>query len=100
MEKPEIPGRIQMERFIPVEIFRTKSNTFRGIPFFPVFTETTEIFCPICLDYQCQVSSREKAKKLFVFCEWYNSIPFLFSVPKKIPVPFDGSFSPKFPHKW
>ena len=67
MEKPEIPGRIQMERFIPVEIFRTKSNAFRGIPFFPVFTETTEIFCTICLDYQCQASSREKAKKLFVF---------------------------------
>ena len=34
MEKAEIPGRIQMERFIPLEIFRTKSNTFRGIPFF------------------------------------------------------------------
>ena len=31
MENPEIPGRIQMERFIPVEIFRKKSNTFRGI---------------------------------------------------------------------
>ena len=70
MEKPEIPGRIQMERFIPLEIFRTKSNTFRGIPFFPVVTETTEIFCTICLDYQYQASSREKAKKFFVFCEW------------------------------
>ena len=34
MENPEIPGRIQMERFIPVEIFRKKSNTFRGITFF------------------------------------------------------------------
>ena len=27
----ENPGRIQMERLIPVEIFRKKSNTFRGI---------------------------------------------------------------------
>ena len=42
-----LPGRIQMERFIPVEIFRKK-----GIPFqvlhFSVFTETTEIFFTIC----------------------------------------------------
>ena len=30
----ENPGRIQMERFIPVKIFRKKSNTFRGITFF------------------------------------------------------------------
>ena len=51
MENPEIPWRIQMERFIPVEIFRKKSNTFRGITCFPRFTETTEIFCTIGLDY-------------------------------------------------
>ena len=31
MENPEIPGRIQMERFIPVEIFPKKSNTIGGI---------------------------------------------------------------------
>ena len=36
MENPEIPGRIQMAPFIPVEIFRQKSNTtFRGIIFVP-----------------------------------------------------------------
>ena len=33
MENPEIPGRIQMERFIPGEIFRKKSNTFQVLPF-------------------------------------------------------------------
>ena len=32
-ENPVIPGRIQMERFIPVECFPKKGNTFRGIPF-------------------------------------------------------------------
>ena len=32
-ENPVIPGRIQMERFIPVECLRKKGNTFRGIPF-------------------------------------------------------------------
>ena len=50
MENPEIPERIQMERFIPVEIFRKKVYLSRYY-LFPVFTETTEIFCTICLDY-------------------------------------------------
>ena len=49
MENPVISGRIQMERFIRVYIFLRKSNTFRGITFFPVFTKTTEIFCTIFL---------------------------------------------------
>ena len=35
MKNPEIPWRIQMERFIPLEIFRKKSNTFRGITLLP-----------------------------------------------------------------
>ena len=35
MENPEIPGRIQLERFIPVEIFRKKRYTFQDITFFP-----------------------------------------------------------------
>ena len=34
MENPEIPGRIQMERFIPVEIFRKKVIPFEELPFF------------------------------------------------------------------
>ena len=33
MENPEIPGRIQMERFIPVEIFREKVIPFEVLPF-------------------------------------------------------------------
>ena len=82
MENPEILGRSQMERFIPVEIFREKSNTFRGITF-SLFAETTEVFCTICLDYYWQASCREKAKNLPVFYRWYNSILFLFSEPKK-----------------
>ena len=83
MENPKIPGRFQMTPFIPVEIFQKKSNTFRGHYLFPVLTQTTEIFCTLCLDYQCQASCREKVNKLPVFCKWYNSIPFLFSVPEK-----------------
>ena len=76
-----------MERFIPVEIFQKKSNYISRYFFFPVLTETTAIFCTICLDYQCEASCWEKVKNLPVFCKGYKSIPFLFSVPKKIPVP-------------
>ena len=46
MENPEIPGRIQMERFIPVEIFRKKSNTFRGITFFPLLLKRPKFSVP------------------------------------------------------
>ena len=62
--------------------FGKKVMPFEVFPF-PVFTERTKISCTIFLDYQCQAPSREKAKNLPVFCKWYNSIPFLFSVPKK-----------------
>ena len=66
-----------------VEIFRGKKVIpFQVLPF-PVFADTTEVFCTICLDYYWQASCREKAKNLPVFYRWYNSILFLFSEPKK-----------------
>ena len=33
MENPEIPARIQVERFIPVEVFRKKVIPFEVLPF-------------------------------------------------------------------
>ena len=33
MENPVIPGRIQMEQLIPVEIFRKKGMPFEVLPF-------------------------------------------------------------------
>ena len=69
MENPVIPGIIQMERFIPVENFRKKSNTFGGITFSPFLTETTEIFCTICLVNQCQASSWGGTWKMAVFSQ-------------------------------
>ena len=35
LEKPVVPVGNQMERAFPLEIFRKKRNTFRGIPLFP-----------------------------------------------------------------
>ena len=46
MENLEIPGRIQMERFIPVEVFQKKSNTFRGITFFPFLPKRPKFSVP------------------------------------------------------
>ena len=43
---PGIPGGIQMERLIPVEIFREKSNTFRGIPFSPFLAKRPKFSVP------------------------------------------------------
>ena len=56
MENPQIPGRIQMEWFIPVEIFRKKSNTFRGITFFPFLPKRPKFSVPF------QVKSKESEK--------------------------------------
>ena len=71
MENPVIPWRIQMEWFIPVEIFRKKSNPFRGITYtFFVFTETTEIICTICLVNQCQASF--KGGRWFVLTQLHS----------------------------
>ena len=46
MVNTEIPGRIQMEWFIPVEIFRKKSNTFRGITVFPFLLKRPKFSVP------------------------------------------------------
>ena len=46
MENPEIPGRIQIERFISVEIFRKKSNTLLGITFFPFLPKRPKFSVP------------------------------------------------------
>ena len=84
MENSEIPGRIQMERFIPVEIFRKKSNIFQGITFYPFLPKRPKFSVPfVWITSAMQASCREKVKNLPVFCTWYNSIPFLFSVAKK-----------------
>ena len=43
-----------MERFIPVECFRKKGNTFRGIAIFSLLPEFPEISVPFVHTYQCQ----------------------------------------------
>ena len=63
-----IPGRIQMERFIPVENFRKKGNTFRGISFFPLLPEFPRISVPFVHSYSSRlftvILTRKNAKDL------------------------------------
>ena len=79
MENPENLERIQMEQFVPVEIFRKKSNIpSRYLYLFSFLTGTTEIFHIIRLDYQGQGSSREKVKiyRYFVNAKYNSSFFF------------------------
>ena len=54
MEFSAILGRIEMERFIQVESFRKKGNTFRGIPFLSFLPGFPEISVLFVYTYQCQ----------------------------------------------
>ena len=82
---------------------RRKFSGKKVIPFevlpFSGFYRNDRNFLYHLFGLQWKALSREREKNLPVFCKWYNSIPFLFSVPKKKPVPFDGNFSTKFPYK-
>ena len=55
MEFSVIPGRIQMGRFILVESFRKKGNTFRGISSFSLWPEFPEISVPFVHSYSARL---------------------------------------------
>ena len=52
-----------MERFIPVESFRKKGNTFRGISFFSLLPEFPEISVPFVRTYKCQTPHGSTSEK-------------------------------------
>ena len=57
MEFSVIPGRIQMERFILVEGFQKKGNTFRDISFFSLLPEFHT--------YKCQAPHGNTSEKQY-----------------------------------
>ena len=67
MENPEIQGRIKMERFIPVEIFRKKSNTFRGITFFPFLPKRPKFSVP----FVWITSARLQVERKRTICRYF-----------------------------
>ena len=57
-----------MERFIPMEIFREKSNTFRGITFFPFLPKRSKFSVPFVwtTSARLHVQRRRKIYRYFV----------------------------------
>ena len=66
MENSEIPGRIQMERFIPVESFRKKSNGFRGITVVPFLPKRPKFLVPFVWISRLHVERKRKIDRYFV----------------------------------
>ena len=62
IENPDIPGRIQLERFNPVEILGQKSNTFRGITFSPFLPKRPKLSVP----FVWITSAKRKVYRYFV----------------------------------
>ena len=78
--------------------YRWKLSGKKVIPFeilpFPRFYRNDRNF--LCHLFESAPRSKSRESKKFTgICKWYNSISILFLVPKKIPVPFVGNFSPK-----
>ena len=56
-----------MAWFIPVEIFRTKGNTFRGITFFPFLPKRLKFLAPFVWITSARLQVERKRKNLPVF---------------------------------
>ena len=70
-----------MERFI--RFLEKIVIPFEGITFFAFLPKRAKFSVPFVWITSARLHCRKKAKNLPVFCKWYNSIPFLFSVPEK-----------------
>ena len=67
MENPEIPGRIKMERFIPVEIFRKKVIPFEVLPFFPFLPKRPKYSVP----FVWITSARLQVERKRTICRYF-----------------------------
>ena len=87
-----------MERLIPVEIFRKKSNTFRGINVFPFLPKRPKISVPFFWITSATLHVEKKRNIYRYFVHGTTQSCFCIRCQKK-PLPFDRNFSPKFPYK-
>ena len=81
MEKQEFPGKIQMQQFIPVEIFRQKVIPFEVFPFFPFLPKQPKfsVLFVWITSARLQVERKRKSYSFFVngttqsrSCFWYQ----------------------------
>ena len=83
IENSKISVRIQIERFISLEIFQMKGTPSEVLAF-PTFTETIQETIEIYYTLAWITSAKSamlpfEKKWTTAFCKWYNSIPFLFN---------------------
>ena len=83
LEYQEIPGRIQMERLILVEIFRKKSNTFRGSNFFPFLPKQPKFSVPFVWITSARLHVERKWKIYRYFVNGTTQSRFFFRQKKK-----------------
>ena len=83
IENRKIPGRIQIERFIPVENFRKKSNTFRGITFFPFLPKRPKFSVPFVWITSARLHVERKWKIYRYFVNGTTQSCSCFRCPKK-----------------
>ena len=83
------------------KFFREKSNAFRGITFFPFLPKGPKFPVPFFFGITSARLQVERKRKIYrYFVNGTTQSRSCFLCHKKIPVIFDGNFSPKFPHKW
>ena len=90
--KPGNAGEKRLERFIPVEIFREKSNTFRGITFSLFLLKRPKFSVPFGRITSARLPVERKRKINRYFVNGTTQYRFCFRCQKKIPVPFDRNF--------
>ena len=93
-----ILGRIQMERFIPAECCRKKSNTRLGIFSLLYRNDRNVLYHLFGLPVLVLESGKQKMYRYFV--NDTTQPHSFFKCEKKIQVPFEQNFSLKFPYKW
>ena len=99
MEDPETPGKIQMERFIPVESFRKKSNTFRGITFSPFLPKRPKFSVPFVWITSARLHVERKWKIYRYFVNVTTQSFSCFSAKNNTSAIW-WQFFTKFPCKW
>ena len=82
------------------KFFREKSNAFRGITFFPFLPKGSKSPVPFSWITSARLQVERKRKIYRYFVNGTTQSRSCFLCHKKIPVIFDGNFSPKFPYKW
>ena len=84
-----------MERFIEVECFAKKGDTYRGISFLPLLLEQPKFSVPFVWITSARIPLERKRKICWYFVNGTIQSNSCFDA-KKLAVPFDGKFSPKF----